>query len=247
MDTSPYINDFAQRSFRDPADQDYIAARTCHRMELDQQFLWSGLQAIEKYLKAILLYNRRSAKRLSHDLVRALSRIESIADLTFTLPNDVISFIEYLDRYGTNRYLVHPMHLTDTALFQLDRAVWYVRRYAYYMRGEINRTDGSVVNRLELQLEYVHSPMFEAQPHRYRVFGGFLENAIDKKTPAASALTWKNVYYGRRGKRRLRNVRLRGSSINPTHYLHPEVFSELDCLVDFPKQVREAFRELTSR
>lgn len=52
------LNNFATRSFRDVADQDYVLARIAYRSELYAQFLWSGLQAIEKYLKAILLYNR---------------------------------------------------------------------------------------------------------------------------------------------------------------------------------------------
>ena len=44
-----YLNDFATRSFRDMADMDYIAARSAYRLELYPQFMWSGLQAIEKY------------------------------------------------------------------------------------------------------------------------------------------------------------------------------------------------------
>lgn len=52
------INDFASRSFRDMADRDYIAARLACRAELMPQCLWSAQQAIEKYLKYILLVNR---------------------------------------------------------------------------------------------------------------------------------------------------------------------------------------------
>jgi hypothetical protein len=51
-------NGFIDRSFRDVADQDCIAARIVHRYSgLDLQFLWLAEQAVEKYLKAILLYN----------------------------------------------------------------------------------------------------------------------------------------------------------------------------------------------
>lgn len=77
----PYINDFANRSFRDFADQDYIMARIAYRKEFDQQFLWCSLQAIEKYLKAILIYNRVSTKGVSHNLVKALSRVKNIPEL----------------------------------------------------------------------------------------------------------------------------------------------------------------------
>jgi len=70
-DKTPYINDFANRSFRDHADQDYIMARIAYRKEFDQQFRWCSLQALEKYLKAILLYNRVSAKGIGHVPVMA--------------------------------------------------------------------------------------------------------------------------------------------------------------------------------
>ena len=48
-------NEYIYHSFRDVADCDYICARTLHRIRLFDQFLWSGLQAIEKYLKTIVL------------------------------------------------------------------------------------------------------------------------------------------------------------------------------------------------
>ncbi|MCA1796649.1 MAG: HEPN domain-containing protein [Geobacteraceae bacterium] len=61
MEKRILINDFATRSFRDVADQDYIAARLSYRHGLYPQFHWQSLQALEKYLKAILLYNREQA------------------------------------------------------------------------------------------------------------------------------------------------------------------------------------------
>lgn len=39
MNLDPFINDFAIRSFRDTADEDYIAARMCWRAQLIPPFL----------------------------------------------------------------------------------------------------------------------------------------------------------------------------------------------------------------
>jgi len=241
MNLVPYINDFANRSFRDLADQDYIAARMCHRTELDQQFLWNSLQAIEKYLKAILLYSRKGAKGLRHDLIKALAKVQDISDIQVRLPHDVVNFIKYLNRYGPNRYLVYPTHLRDRSLLELDKSVWYVRRYCYYMRGEIRQQDGTTFSRLEGEVQKVHHPEYEGNPHKYRIFGGYLERILDQNLPAAEHLIWKNFYFGRRRKRRIRSYRLRMSSVNPTHSLRPEVFPELDRLVDFPREVRTHF------
>src|SRR5688572_4958760 len=58
---SALLNNFAVRSFRDVADGDYIAARLSFRSQLIPQFLWQSLQAIEKYLKCILVLNRIKA------------------------------------------------------------------------------------------------------------------------------------------------------------------------------------------
>jgi HEPN domain-containing protein len=241
MKSRPYINDFATRSFRDLADQDYIAARIAYRNELDQQFLWNSLQAVEKYLKAILLYNGRSSKGIKHDIVKGLELVSAIGDIQFGLPDDVISYIRYLNNYGANRYLVHPTQLRDDALLQLDRTVWHIRRYCYYMRGVLRSRDGSMINMLEYETKKIHLPLYQEQPHKYKIFGGYLEILIKNESVAAQQLVWKNFYFGRSNKKVIRNFTCRSSSANPIHYLHPEIFWELEKLVDFPKNLKEYF------
>lgn len=95
MTSQIYINDFANRSFRDVADQDYIAARMSYRAELREPFLWSSLQCLEKYFKAILLYNRKSTKGINHNLKEALIGVEAINGIGFEIPEDVKGFVEY--------------------------------------------------------------------------------------------------------------------------------------------------------
>src|SRR3954451_19148338 len=62
------LNDFAIRSFRDVGDGDYVSARVTYRAGLTMQYLWASQQAIEKYLKCILLLNRIPALDVKHDL-----------------------------------------------------------------------------------------------------------------------------------------------------------------------------------
>ncbi len=71
MSTDILLNDFAIRSFRETADCDYIAARLSFRAGLVPQFLWQSLQAIEKYLKCILVLNRIRAPK-SHNIEQLL-------------------------------------------------------------------------------------------------------------------------------------------------------------------------------
>lgn len=125
---APGFVDFVCRSFRDVADKDYLAARVLYRYELEPQFLWAGSQAIEKYLKAILLFNGRSAKRIGHDIDKALQAVDAISDLALDLPVDVREFVAHLARQGPNRYFDRPLETHGDELAQLDRSVWYIRR-----------------------------------------------------------------------------------------------------------------------
>jgi len=236
-------NDFANRSFRDVADQDYIAARLSHRANLREPFLWSALQAMEKYFKAILLYNGLSAKKLGHDLNKALKRIEGISDIGLSIPSEARSFIDYLNVYGANRYLEFSTHLKPHALVELDRTVWHVRKYCFYMRTTTVRPNGTVFDWLPSTVKRINSKENEEYPHKYKIRRGFLEEAIRKDTVQAQYLIYHNFYYGRTKKRKIKNYKNYMSSTNPTLSLHPEVFDELDKVVQFSSEFRKYMKQ----
>ena len=244
IDTLPYINDVANRSFRDVADQDYIAARLSYRANLREPFLWSSLQAFEKYFKAILLYNNKSTKGIGHDLNKALKKVEEIKDIAFTIPDSVRTFINYLNDYGANRYLEYSTHLMSHALLELDRSVWHIRKYCFYMRGEIKKSNGSVYKLLPSNIKKVTSNEYIEYPHKYKINGGFLEKVMKKNEEPSSALVWHNFYYGKNRKKKIKKHKNHMSSANPTLTLHPEVFNELDALVHFSKEVRDHYKKI---
>jgi HEPN domain-containing protein len=241
MNLTAYLNDYAIRSFRNIADQDYIAARTCYRNELYYHFLWNSLQSIEKYLKAILLFNGKSAKGIGHNIVRALSLVRTVSDIQFNLPSDVENFIQYLNDYGSDRYLVQPFYLRDTALLDFDKSDWYVRRYCFYLRGEITTPDGRTISLFESEVKKIHRPDYEKNPHRFGIIGGYLETILSEKRPAMTNLIWNNFYFGRRKKHRIKNIPFRVVTINPTHFMYPEIYIELNRLVNFPSAIRKYF------
>lgn len=234
------VNDFATRSFRDIADQDYVSARTAFRHQFDFHFRWCGLQAIEKYLKAILLYNQRSSKRLSHNVEKALAKVKNIEDLGFEIPATAEGFIQYLNRYGQDRYFSHTTYIPEGALFALDEAVWSVRRFCFYMRGRLP-TGESLLPRYVARAT---SEFTLSKPHRYRLHGGYLEQVIDKGLCSYTDLVWKNFYYGRIAKPAVVSYKEWTIARNPTHALHPDAFALLSELVDFPKSVRAQFTEI---
>jgi hypothetical protein len=245
--TKACIVDFATRSFRDIADHDYICARSCHRLGLEQQFLWAALQAIEKYIKGILLFNFRSTKGYSHRVKDAYDALSSIPDIPFQIPKDVVGFITYLDEQGANRYFTYPYYTRGDNLFLLDKSVWHLRRYCQRLHLESVMPDGKKKQHLNAVLNTIHSPRFEKAPNKFRISSGVLDKIVDgKPTLVRRELVWKNFYFGKRTKHFVSKFVMRSSSGNPTHFLHKGAFAELNELVRFEKPVCEYFKGLAA-
>ena len=236
-----YINSTASSSFRDVADQDYIAARACYKNGLTLQFLWMAHQAIEKYLKAILLYNKRSSKDLGHDLNASLKRVLDIEGLILDLTDDVLEFIDYLNLQGPNRYLEKAHFTQGFEILKLDRSVWQIRRYCKVINREIQLPNGENVNLMEAELSAIHSWLNSKERHKFKLIGGHLEKVIkNKRHPQRNMLVWSNFFYGQRRKGTI-VISENMTFINPTQVLHPEKFNQLQEVIQFPKEVRQAF------
>ncbi len=209
------IDDYVTRSFRDVADEDYIAARALYRAGLDLEFLWSALQAIEKYLKAILLYHRATTKGLRHDLSTALNRVRGIKDLPFEVPRDATKFIERLSGQGINRYFEHPINTDGLGLLELDKAVWHLRKYCRPVPTDVK------------------APISDR-----------LEENLDNPSEARNALVWKNLCFGRYKKIKF-SRRIKWA--NPSNFIFPEIFPDLNKIIQFSKPVQEYFLCLLKR
>src|ERR1035437_6420350 len=123
------LNEIARFCFRDVADNDYLAARILFRYGLIQQAYWFSEQAVEKYLKSILLFNGMGIKSIGHDLQKALLKIEHLTHIKLELPGDVRTSIIELNNEGKNRYFEYPYFFSELNFFKLDKLVWYIRRY----------------------------------------------------------------------------------------------------------------------
>jgi len=101
-----HLNNFALRCFRDTADGDYIAARMAYRGNLIQQAFWARQQAIEKYIKCILLLRRVKSREPTHSVAKLLLKLE--ATFPLRLATEIRNFIDYIEIYGSDRYLTYP-------------------------------------------------------------------------------------------------------------------------------------------
>jgi hypothetical protein len=229
--------------FRDVADKDYIAARVLFRNDLELQFLWSALQALEKYLKGILLYNGCDTRGLKHSLSRALGRVLSIEGVGFQLPPDLAPFLDHLEAFGQNRYLTLPHYFHDDELLRLDKAVWHVRRYCQYF-GAVAADSEAKRALLQSRLASVHSSRWLKCPERFRIVGGYLEDVLqDGASSERASLVWNNLYFGSRARRSPPRMKIRSVSINPIHVSEPGVVDVLRDRVDFPKAFLRAIDE----
>lgn len=218
------LNDFAIRSLSDLADGDYIAARLAHRAELVVQYLWASQQAIEKYLKCILLLNRIRASNVRHDLGAGLPAINTSGKLMLDLPQKTKNFIKYLDQYGRFRYLEISNVASGEDIVLLDRAVWELRRFCTLdvAAHQVTLRDGFPVPKVRLP-------------------GGCLEEIIDRPAhPAREPLLWQNGFFGKRVRRRVKVKGWRRASNAPL-YLNPQILDEVLKYVYLPKELKVAY------
>ena len=126
------------------ADENYIAARWCAINHLHTDFAWLAVHALEKYLKAVLRYQGKQAKKQSHDIRRLYRSVKSLAikhlPKVLSKPPDLIighwfectpeNFIEHLYQNGNpaNRYLIYCHDIRTEDLHMLDTMVFAIRR-----------------------------------------------------------------------------------------------------------------------
>lgn len=228
------INGFATQSFRDQADRDYIAARLACRYELIPQFLWASHQAIEKYLKAILLYNRIKATRILHDLDAALKLTKKLP-FAIELSDPTRRFLDHLAAVGEYRYIDVPYYVEGHILLDLDLAVWELRRYCQVLQVFGQHLPPEERTLIDNALADIAKSAKEPR-HKFRLHGGLLETILaNPKHPSRSALLWQNATYGVRSRPFVR-VKPHLHAQNSLLYLYPEMLEELLKYVFIPQK-----------
>ncbi|MES2208515.1 MAG: HEPN domain-containing protein [Pseudomonadota bacterium] len=223
------LNSFASEVFRKQADYDYIAARMNYKMRLRQQFLWSGQQAVEKYLKSILLYNGKSArffddqgkkKEFGHNLILLNNEVNKISDLNYKLPNWSEEFILYLTELGGfNRYMTEISYSTPDGLHKLDELVWNIRKYCQYIPDRVLGHKNEIPKMKKSMINYINNKSHKDNPNKFKLIGGELEKILElpNQDPARKALVWANLYYGKNNKKIVKYRPMSCMEIPPQH------------------------------
>lgn len=237
------INQFAIRCFREIGDGDYIAARMAMRARLAPQFLWSAEQAVEKYLKCILMLNREDTRDLAHDIRAALERINQKLPFTIELQQAAQEVFDHLVDWSADRYLVNSLHLFDREVLKLDMLVWHLRQFcvpldvAHYADEPSRDVLLANVARIQAGLN---------GPRRAGYINGLLENvARDRKHPAHNALVWRNLAYSGRPVKRVRFPNS-WQALNSPLFVRPDLADEVAKYMRLPRDVIEGARVLAA-
>lgn len=236
-----FLNDVAIRCFREQADRDYIIARLSYRREFYCQYHWNGLQAIEKYIKAILLFNRIPSIGMSHSLSKGLELLQKVSFVSFQ--DRTKQIIQYFDAFGCNRYLTYSYAEMDYYLGHFDFAIWDIRKYCRPLDIKYSRKP---LEKIQQQLVAIaNSSMLDVKS--VYIEGGLLENILQNKHhPARKDLTWQNPCFFLKNRKTVKQKEVL-AMVNSPLTLHPEYLDELMQYIQISKFDEKNFRQESER
>ena len=239
------LNSFAIRSFRDTGDRDYVHARLAFKTRLVPQFFWSALHCLEKYLKGTLLINRVPCKDISHSVTPLLERMADVGPFTLFVSDGTLALLDRLEGMAEYRYFQVSYFSHDVSIYDLDLAVWEIRRYCQVL--DYSRLpEAANLPPLTLELQRLAGARDAGQKGTC-LSGGWIEDVIAKpKHPARQALLWNNLFFGPSRRKRIR-VPAYEESGNAPLFLHPEIVDEVRKYIKMEKPVADMWREEAAR
>ena len=156
MSLTPSQQYITDELFVRTADENYIAARWCAVNRLHTDFAWLAVHSLEKYLKAVLLYNGAPTKKQGHDITRLYEEVKPFVGLW--LPAKLVKppdleilhwfertpeqFLQHLYNNGNpdNRYLIFGHDTRAEDLHMLDDMVFAIRRLICTLDSPLFRT-----------------------------------------------------------------------------------------------------------
>ena len=250
MELQAVLNTFAKEIFRKQADFDYITARMNYKMQFRQQFLWSAQQAIEKYFKAILLFNGESTINYGHDLVTLYTEVKKIDYLEIKLPKFTSDFLNHLTKYGgNNRYMTNFSYNESNSLRKLDELAWNIRRYCQFIPDQCLGSDSRIDGLKEAVINRINHPTFLKSPNIFTISGGELEKILDKPAdePARIALVWSNLYFGKKKRFKVKHKAFASSETPPQFrdwFIKDVEFNEISKFIKFDKNTIEIIQKM---
>ncbi|MCW3194011.1 hypothetical protein [Xanthomonas citri] len=167
------------------------------------QYLWAAEQAVEKYLKCILMLNRHNTKNLGHKVERVLGAVRACLRVELKLTEVEQQAFDNLVRWDADRYLIRSYHVEQVELAGLDLLVWRLRQYCEPL--DVNHyADDPSQDLLKVNLAEIEGRALHPSKAGH-VSGGELEKILEEKRhPARTGLIWHNLRYNNANRRSTR-------------------------------------------
>ena len=167
------------RMFRDAADEDFLFARIAARRAMHHQFAWSSQQAIEKYLKTVVLINGGQIDTKHTGLVDLYDKCLEIAGNLLPLVlcppakenfchnstrspyfETTSSYLTRVENAGSahNRYRSFSVEVYFCDLHKLDQLVFFLRRISRPLDLQLDEFGSTVRDHLNLHRDIQLDP-----------------------------------------------------------------------------------------
>lgn len=240
-----WLNHATIRCFRDTADADYISARLSIRSDLPGPFLSSAEQAIEKYLKCILMLNRIDTRPIGHKIDVALKLINESLPFNISLDKDEQKLFDQLVLWDFDRYLVNSLYVRNESLMHLDRLVWKLRQYCRPL-DMIHRAEPPDKSYIASNIEAIEAVKPET-PKKGHVPGGLLERVLASKIHRGrDALVWNNLWYSSSNRNQVQ-YRTGYQAINSPFFNKPELADEASKYMKLSKSFVEGAKQFARK
>ncbi|WP_175016873.1 hypothetical protein [Massilia sp. YMA4] len=225
---------------------DYIAARLAIRSGLPGPFLWSASQAVEKYLKCILMLNRVRTNDLGHDLNAALQLINESLPFRITLAPREREVFDHLAQWNGDRYLLTSFSLESYELILFDALVWKLRLYCQALdkRHYADDPSAETLRQRVAEVEAIISGSSKIAGHI--PFGALEAILANKRHHAHAALVTQNGFFTLKERRTVR-YRVGWQAVNSPLWLNPELAEVVQQWMKIPRDIRAGAARLAQQ
>ena len=156
------------------ADDNYVTARWCFHQNLNVDFFWLAVHCVEKYLKAVLLFNGGTSTKHGHDITKLYADVCRFADDLLPgspdkpqrMPDAMWhkeTFHEFIarlyrDGQADNRYQLYGYSRRPEDLWKLDQLVFNIRRLCRPLDANVMGTELPGGPRLSRRQELQDNP-----------------------------------------------------------------------------------------
>lgn len=133
---------------------------------------------------------------------------------------------------GLNRYHVNSTFTIICPLVILDKLVYFFRKICKSIQNEKD-------------IETIKTVTFNDEYKKINIFSGYLEKVLENKkekyTEQRKILVWKNFYFGKQIKKKIKNIKLKSSGGSSLLYRYKDAYVMLKDYIQLSKEEKNFY------